>query len=308
MEDLLSLIDEGEAHLLQGIAALAARSGEPLTAMRLLQALAVRCARDPAARMHVCTALHARNDFCTLYIRLHCCVNSDAFFALFAEAQRAYGTRVFSGVTFRGVYNCVCVVTMYRVCVLRVVAGNVSVVRAFVTREVNVRGADALFAPCILDHIARMQALPLPPGAEELLLPALTSQVLLPLSAAILDRAGALEELMEVLSPLHPLTLNSSPDPLQEWFPLFTPAWCTRVVLAFQLHHLGPTGKSRESRAERCKCCIHGFFFFCFMQFNLWTQPGVGKLSNAASAARAAMRSALRQMRPPIAGTTYSRG
>ena len=273
--------------------------------MRLLQALAVRCARDPAARMHVCTALHARNDFCTLYLRLHCCVNSDAFFALFACVQHAYGTRVFSGEKFDGVSNCVCVVTMYRVCVFRVVAGNVYVVSTFVTREVNERGADALFAPYILHHIARMQALPLPPGAEELLLPALTPQVLLPPEVAISDRAGALKELKEVLSPLHPLTLNSSPDPLQEWFPLFTPAWCTRVVLAFQNHPLGFPGQTcqRERRAERCKCCIHGIFL---LQFNLWTQPGVGKLSRPASAARAAMRSALMKMRRPIAGTTYS--
>ena len=64
-----------------------------------------------------------------LYI-LHTClfryIDVADFFALFAEAQRAYGTRVFSGVTFRGVPNRVCVVTMYRVCVFRVVAGVVS--------------------------------------------------------------------------------------------------------------------------------------------------------------------------------------
>ena len=83
----------------------------------------VRCARDPAALMHVCTA---RNDFCTLYRCLHCCVNSDDFLALFACVQHAYGTRVYSGLTCDGVRNCVCVVTMYRVCVFRVVAGVVS--------------------------------------------------------------------------------------------------------------------------------------------------------------------------------------
>jgi hypothetical protein len=300
-------IDECEAHQLQGIAALAARSGEPLTAMRLLQALAVRCARDPVALMHVCTALHARNDFCTLYHRLHCCVNSNAFFELFACVQHAYGTRVFSGETCNGVSNCVCVVTMYRVCVFRVVDGNVSVVSTFATREVNERGDDALFAPYILQHIAHMQALPLPPGAEELLLPALTPQVLLPPEVAISDRAGALKELKEVLSPLHPLTLNSSPDPLQEWFPFFTPAWCTHVVMTFHNNFLGPPGSPRhpDKTAERGKCCIHGIFF---LQFNLWTQPGVGKLSRPVSAARAAMRSAMMKMRQPLSGTTFSRG
>jgi hypothetical protein len=45
----------------------AARSGEPLTAMLLLKALAVRCARDPDALLkfllHVCTALHVHNKF-----------------------------------------------------------------------------------------------------------------------------------------------------------------------------------------------------------------------------------------------------
>ena len=114
----------------------------------------------------------------------------------------------------------------------------------------------------IRDHVARMQALPLPPGAEaaELLLPALTPQVL-PLNAAITDRAGALKELKEVLSPLHPLTLNSSPDPFQEWFPLLTTAWRTRVQCVFESHHLNGV---RRGRREQCKCCIRCFL----LQFN----------------------------------------
>ena len=192
------------AKQLQGIAVQAARSGVPLTAMRLLKALAVRCARDADALMHVCTALHVQNDFFILYGRLHCCYDIDEFFELFACVQRAYGTRVFSNVTYCGVTNCVCVVTLYRVCVFRVVARDVSVVRTFVTREVNVRGDQSLMDD-IRDYVALMQALPLPPGAEaaELLLPALTLQDL-PLNTAIMDRAGALQELREVLSPLHP--------------------------------------------------------------------------------------------------------
>ena len=98
----------------------AARSGVPLTAMRLLKALAVRCARDANALMHVCTALHVHNDFRTLYGRLHCCLDVDEFFALFACVQHAYGTRMFCGLTFNNVPICVCVVTMCRVCVFRV--------------------------------------------------------------------------------------------------------------------------------------------------------------------------------------------
>jgi hypothetical protein len=115
--------------------------------------------------------------------------------------QNAYGTRVFSNVTFCGASNCVCVVTLYRVCVFHVVAGDVSVVRTFVTREVNVRGDDGL-PPSICDHVARMQALPLPHGAEaaELLPPALTPQDM-PLNAAIPGRAGARKELKKS-SPL----------------------------------------------------------------------------------------------------------
>jgi hypothetical protein len=185
------------------------------------------------------------------------------FFALFACVQHAYGTRVFSGVTCCGEPNCVCVVTMYRVCVFRVVDGVVSVVRTFVTREMYVRGDDRL-PTRIRDYVARMQALPLPPGAEaaELLLPVLSPQVL-PLHAAIPDwGTGALNELKEVLSFLHPLTLNTSPYLFQEWFPLLTTAWITRVALAFQSHPLGSAPASRDALRERGKCCTRCFFFF----------------------------------------------
>ena len=61
------------------------------------------------------------------------------FFALFACV---HGTRVFSDVTCCGVSNCVCVVTLYRVCVFRVVAGVVSVVRTFVQYIYMYIGAD----------------------------------------------------------------------------------------------------------------------------------------------------------------------
>jgi hypothetical protein len=204
MDDLIASVDFVSPPRLQGIAALAARSGEPLTAMRLLQALVVRCARDATALMHVCTALHARNDFCTLYFRLHCCPHINDVFALFACVQRAYGTRVFSNMTFRGMSNCVCVVTLYRVCVFHVVAGDVNVVRASVTHEVNVHDDDDLPSR-IRVYVKQMQALPLPLGAEaaELLLPVFSIQAL-PVSNTVLDRAGALKELHEVLFPLHP--------------------------------------------------------------------------------------------------------
>ena len=105
---------------LQRVAALAARSGEPLTAMRLLHALAARCALDPEARMHVCTALHVHNNFRTLYERLHACFTLDDFVELFECVQHAYGTRVFRDVTCNHVPNLVRVVTMYRVWVIHV--------------------------------------------------------------------------------------------------------------------------------------------------------------------------------------------
>ncbi len=44
------------------VAVQAARTIQPLAAMRLLQPLAVRCARDAVTHMHVCTALNAHND------------------------------------------------------------------------------------------------------------------------------------------------------------------------------------------------------------------------------------------------------
>jgi hypothetical protein len=186
------------AKQLQGIAVQAARSGVPLTAMRLLKALAVRCARDADALMHVCTALHVQNDFFILYGRLHCCYDIDEFFELFACVQHAYGTRVFRGLTFDNVHNCVCVVTMCRVCVFRVDGRVVSVLRQQVMRDVNVNDFAAHID--VAAHIAHLRALPSPSGE---LLPALPLQVL-PFRGTIPDRAGALQELREVLSPLHP--------------------------------------------------------------------------------------------------------
>jgi len=71
---------------------------------------------------------------------LNCCVDCADFFALFAEAQRAYGTRVFCDMLCNDVMNCVCVVTLYRVCVFRVDAGVVSVLHDLAKRDVNVLG------------------------------------------------------------------------------------------------------------------------------------------------------------------------
>ena len=168
------------AEQLQGIAVQAARSGVPLTAMRLLKALAVRCALDADALMHVCTALHVQNDFFILYGRLHCCFDIDEFFALFACVQRAYATRMFCGLTFNNVPNCV--VTMCRVCVFRIDARVVYVVRQQVTRDVN--ASDFAAHIDVAAHIAYLQALPSPSGE---LLPALPRQVL-PLSGPIPGR------------------------------------------------------------------------------------------------------------------------
>ena len=88
------------------------------------------------------------------------------------------------------------------VCVFRVDAIVVSVVRQQVTRDVNV--SDFAAHIDVAAHIEYLQALPSPSGE---LLPALPRQVL-PFSGPIPGRAGALQELREVLSPLHPLTMN----------------------------------------------------------------------------------------------------
>jgi hypothetical protein len=89
--------------------------------------------------MHVSTALHANNDFYTLFTMLNRLIVVDDLFALSACAQHAYGTRVYSGLTCDGVRNCVCVVTMYRVCVFHVDGVDVSVMHDIVLRSVSVR-------------------------------------------------------------------------------------------------------------------------------------------------------------------------
>ena len=77
-------------------------------------------------------------NFRTLYVLLHCCVDSHKLFALFAEVQHAYGTRVYTDVTCHKFQHCVCVVTMYRVCVLSVHDGVAAVLCELVTHDVNV--------------------------------------------------------------------------------------------------------------------------------------------------------------------------
>jgi hypothetical protein len=114
------------------------------------------------------------------------CIDVADFFALFAEAQRAYGTRVFSDVTFRGVSNCVCVVTMYRVCVFSVVETVVTVLH-----DVNARDAlpdlhTLLPSHCasIVAQLNHLQSLPSPTEAESArsVLPDFRLQLLSPLA------------------------------------------------------------------------------------------------------------------------------
>jgi hypothetical protein len=196
MESLLESIKDLPACQLQRVAAQAARCGDPLTAMRMLHALAVRCARDYDALMHVCTALHLHNDFCTLYSLLHCCYDFDDFFALFAEAQRAYGTRVFSGVTCNDEQRCVCVVTLYRVYVFRVNGeGVVSVVS-----DVNL----CVLPPRAIAHIEKLRALPMPSKAleEQMLYPAF-QRVIPALDAPIPPTAEGAREELDQVSELH---------------------------------------------------------------------------------------------------------
>jgi hypothetical protein len=204
---------------LQLVAVQAARSGDPLTALNLIKELAVRCARDPAALMHVCTALNVHNNFCTLYSLLHCCVDYVDLFALFAEAQHAYGTRVYTNVTCNGVKHCVCVVTLYRVCVFSVRDGVAAVVCQFVTRDVNtaidVRGGSVLCMPLadaaqILSYIAALHALPSPTANEtaHLVLPAFQLQPSRRPTTVARNRADALDELYKVPLPPSPHTFN----------------------------------------------------------------------------------------------------
>ena len=145
------------APLLQRVAWLAARITHPLAGMRLIRALAVRCATDRTALMHVCTALHLNNDFFTLHRLLHCMLHPFDLFVLFGEAQRAYGTRVTCDVSYQGLLHCVHVVNMYRDCVYHVADGVVTCIHETVTWSV---------APPHLLHI--LQPRPVMPPIEEL--------------------------------------------------------------------------------------------------------------------------------------------
>jgi hypothetical protein len=219
MEALLHAIPDMAVQELDRVAVQAARSGDPLTALNLIKELAVRCARDPAALMHVCTALNVHNNFCTLYSFLHCCVDYRDLFALFAEAQHAYGTRVYDDVTYRDVPHCVCVVTLYRVCVLSVHDRVAAVLCEFVTRDVNVdvnvHGGSVLCMPPtqaarILLHIAALNELPSPNAREQahLVLPAFQLQPPRRPKLGQREKAAALDELHEVLLPPSPHTVN----------------------------------------------------------------------------------------------------
>jgi hypothetical protein len=157
--------------------------------------------------------MHVGNDLYTLITLLHRCVDAADHFALFACAQHAYGTRVYSGVTCDGVSNCVCAVTMYRVCVVHVVdAFAVSLMHNIVLREVDVLcsadgrvvlfGGVSLQPPVVaamLQHMAELQALHIPQHLEATLqYPPFQRQILSPDAQIPDSAAGALKELYEV--------------------------------------------------------------------------------------------------------------
>ena len=169
--------------------------------------------------MHVCTTLNVHTNFCTLYSLLHRCVDYLDLFVLFAEAQHAHGTRAYTDVTCHDVQHCVCVVTMYRVCVLSVHDGVAAVLCEFVTRDVNVDvnvlGGSVLCMPPtqaarILLHIAALNELPSPNAREKAHLVLPTFQLQPPRRPTLgqRDKAAALDELHEVLLPPSPHTVN----------------------------------------------------------------------------------------------------
>jgi hypothetical protein len=93
---------------------------------------------------------------------------------------------------------------------------------------------------------------------ERLLFPPFQRQ-LPDFDANIRDAASARKELQEVLpSPPHctPTPSNAGPNPLQYWFPLYTPSWCTRVERAFELHFLGAICGLDRTKRERGKCFV----------------------------------------------------
>jgi hypothetical protein len=168
--------------------------------------------------MHVCTALHVRNDFCKLYERLHACFTPEDFLELFECVQHANGTRVFRDVTCNDVPNRVCVVTMYRVWVFHVgIDHNICTHPDVVLRAVNVHIVDASSVVCggvsiscpsagmadsMLHCMHALQVAPITPAlAEQLLYPAI-QRVILPFGDRMPSTpAGAREELIQVSTP-----------------------------------------------------------------------------------------------------------
>jgi hypothetical protein len=160
-------IDTLPAPELQVIAVQAARTVQPLAAMRLLKRLAARCADDADARMYVCTALNVQNDFYTLYALLFRVLDARDLVALFACAQRAYGTRVDIA------QRCVRVENAYLRCAFCI---------------------DGKKVVCSGDvEVLREEC----PGA----LLSLVQRPLVPYDSPIPDMAGARKELQEVSSP-----------------------------------------------------------------------------------------------------------
>ena len=118
-------------------------------------------------------------------------------------------------------------------------AMDVHVVGASVVCDgVSISQPSAAMADSLAKYIQQLQEKQIPQALADVLLYPAFQRVVLAFNLEMLSTdEGAREELDQVSEPfplpLHPHIFNSSADPLQHWFALYTPAWCSRVAQAF---------------------------------------------------------------------------
>ena len=236
--DVLQSLQPDQLRLL---ARLAARIGDVLTAMMLLRCvfltraywlnpppcshiftvffcrqLLLLASSDAAHHRTVCTALHLHNDFCTLHSFLQRVECTRDFFMLFAEAQRAVGTRVFFDVSYLHCDRAVLFVSPSEFCVMR---DDASLMLRVQLRDVtSVTVHDGACCVHISDTVAHYVHAS---NAAAAVCDALSRRVAPALDwAAAISRADALVELRA------------------NWFSLLTADWCARLRIILAQHPL----------------------------------------------------------------------
>ena len=125
---------------------------------------------------------------------------------------------------------------------------------------VSISHPSAAMADTMMKDIQALQEKQIPQALADVLVYPAVQRVALAFDLEMPSTAeGAREELDQVSEPfslpLHPHIFNSSADPLQHWFALYTPAWCSRVAQAFHSHPLGPP-TPRPARGTTSMICV----------------------------------------------------